>query len=93
MVNPAESVENRIIELFVNVCSEFGQDSSAAKIFSIIFLSPTEISLEELMEKTGYSRATISNKTRMLEKISHIRKLSKPGTKKCYFYMDKDRYI
>jgi DNA-binding transcriptional regulator GbsR (MarR family) len=65
-------------------------DPLVSRIFMILFLEPEEVSLEELSERTGYSLASIHNKMKLLEKVGHLKKIRKPGTKKVFYYMEKD---
>ncbi|MBD3314076.1 helix-turn-helix domain-containing protein [Candidatus Woesearchaeota archaeon] len=90
MAAKTEEIEKDILDLFVRVNADFGNDSTMAKILSVIYLSPEDISLEEIMDKTGYSAATISNKTKTLVNHGLIKRVSKPGTKKSYYSMEKD---
>ncbi|MFO8016510.1 MAG: hypothetical protein R6U32_05385 [Candidatus Woesearchaeota archaeon] len=90
MPEKLKKLENDILDLFVKVNSDFGNDPVTAKITSLIFLSPAEISLEKLAEETGYSHATISSKTRMMVELGLIKKIPKPGTKRAFFWMEKD---
>jgi len=85
-----KKAEERIIDLFVGVNSDFGNDAVCARLVSLIFLSPEEVSMESLVSSTGYSPSTICNKTRMLVEAGVLKKVGKPGTKKIFFSMEKD---
>ncbi len=83
-----------IDEEFLKFCmisaESYGFDDLTAKIFAILYLEPKELSLEELANRTGYSLASISNKMKILEPLSIVKRIKKPGSKKLYFYMEKD---
>ena len=90
MSEKTKELDSRILDLFSRVNYEFGNDEATARLVGMIYMSPDEVSLEELSERTGYSTASISNKTRMLVNVGLVKKVHKPGTKKAYFYMEKD---
>ncbi len=46
--------------------------------------------MDDLAKKTGYSLASISNKTKMLEAVGFVKRTSKPGTRKAFLYAEKD---
>lgn len=78
-------------EKFCMVSSKgYGFDNLTAKIFSIIYLEPKEIALEEIAKRTGYSLASVSNKMKLLTPMGIAQRIKKPGSKKVYFYMEKD---
>ncbi len=65
-------------------------DTLTSTLIAILFLEPSEISMDELAERTGYSLASISNRLPMLESSGMVRRISRPGTKRVYLYMEKD---
>ena len=67
-----------------------GMDEPLTNIFALVYISPEEIALDELAKKTNYSLASISNKIKMLELMSVVKKIRKPKSKKLYVYMEKD---
>lgn len=82
--------EKEFIDFEAEVGKNAGMDPLASKIFMILFLEPAEVSMEELAERTGYSLASIHNKMKLLERVGHVKRIQKPGTKKVYYFMEKD---
>jgi DNA-binding transcriptional regulator GbsR (MarR family) len=82
--------EKEFIEFETEVGKNSGMDPLASKLFMMLFLEPGELSMEELAERTGYSLASIHNKMKILEKVGHVKRIRKPGTKKVYYSMEKD---
>jgi HTH-type transcriptional regulator, osmoprotectant uptake regulator len=82
--------EKEFIDFEADVGKSTGQDPLASKLFMMLFLEPGELSMEELAEKTGYSLASIHNKMKILERVGHVKKIRKPGTKKVFYHMEKD---
>lgn len=86
------TIEKEMREFAEQVFRNFGLDILSSKIIAILYTEPEEVALEELSKKTGYSLASISNKTRFLENVEMIEKVKKPGSKKVYYYMEKDLF-
>ena len=82
--------EKEFIDFSVEVSKNSGMDPLTSRIYMMLFLEPGEISMEDIAERTGYSLASIHNKLKFLEKLAHIQKLRKPGTKKVFYHMEKD---
>lgn len=90
--NETEALEKDFIDLYRDLGKMKGWDDLTSRIIGILYLSPDPISMEELAKKTGYSLASISNKMKLLEPLGFITRRCKPGSKKCYFYFQKDFY-
>ncbi|WP_406662015.1 hypothetical protein V7O66_05585 [Methanolobus sp. ZRKC3] len=82
--------EKKILEIGNEIFRGYGVDSLTATILSILNFEPEEISMEELAERTGYSLASISLKMKNIEVFWSIKRIQKPGSRKTYFYMEKD---
>lgn len=67
-----------------------GMDDLACEIFGILFLEPKEIAMDDLVDKTGYSLSSISNKVKLLETLGLVKRASKPKTRKIFLYAKKD---
>jgi len=67
-----------------------GLDSLSVKLISILYFEPDEIPMDDLAEKTGYSLSAVSTKLKQWENFRLIEKRKNPGSKKIYYYMEKD---
>lgn len=85
-------LEEEFVDFFSGLFSGFGLDQLGSRLTSIIFLEPGEVSMDQLAEKTGYSLASLSNKLRHLESLNMVRRVKKPGTKKSFYFIEKDVY-
>lgn len=83
-------IEKEFIDYMVSTFTGFGMDRVSSKLLAILYLEPKEISMDELAKRTGYSLASISTKAKLFQRLSCFKRLKKPGTKKVYFYMEKD---
>jgi len=85
-----EAIEEEFTKFFKLLAKTYGMGDLQATVLSVIYLEPSEVAMEEISKKTGYSLASISNTMKMLEGAGIVRRIKKPGTKKVFFYMEKD---
>ncbi|MBT4460949.1 hypothetical protein HN789_07715 [archaeon] len=85
-----ESIESEFTKFCITSGKGYGLDSLSSKLFSIIYLESSEIALDQLAKITGYSLASVSNKMRLLESFGMVQRIKKPGSKKVFYYMEKD---
>jgi DNA-binding transcriptional regulator GbsR (MarR family) len=83
-------IEEKIIDIGHEIFRGYGVDDSTAQILSILNFESNEISMEELAEKTGYSRASISLKIKNIEQFWGIKRITRPGSRKTYLFMEKN---
>lgn len=83
-------IEQKIIDIGHEIFKGYGVDNPTAQILSILNFESSEISMEELAERTGYSLASISLKIKNIEKFWSIKRIHKPGSRKTYLLMEKD---
>ena len=84
------SLEKEWMEFGVGVGRSMGFDLLTSKLISILYLEPESISMESLAKTTGYCLASVSNKLKPLEQLGMIERKKKPGSKKLFYYMEKD---
>lgn len=85
-----KNFEKEVTKLMKKVALGYGLDELTGEIISILFLEPEPVSMEELSERTGYSLSTLSTKLKFMERVDFITRVKKPGSKKAYFYIEKD---
>jgi DNA-binding transcriptional regulator GbsR (MarR family) len=84
--------EKEFIDFFAGVTQSFGLDPLSSRLVGMIFIEPEAVSMESLAEKTGYSISSLSNKLRTLESMKMVRRVKRPGTKKSFYFIEKDVY-
>ena len=67
-----------------------GRDALSSSLQAILYAEPEELSLEELAERSGYSLSAVSTAMKYLTPSGKIQRIKKPGSRKAYFYMEKD---
>lgn len=83
-------LDKGFVEMYQKAGRAYGMDSLVTKMYGILYLEPEEVSLEDLAKKTGYSLASVSNKVKVLERAGLASRVKKPGSKKVFFFMEKD---
>lgn len=84
-----EQFEKDVLELYTGIFMKYGLDNMSATLFTMLYLEPEEISMDDLAEKSRYSLSGVSTKLKTMENMGLITSVKKPGTKKLYYYMDK----
>jgi DNA-binding transcriptional regulator GbsR (MarR family) len=85
-----DEFDREVMEFMTRLGRAYGLDDLSAKVIGLLYTEPEEIPMEDIAKRTGYSLASISNTMRMLETIGMVRRMKKPGTKKVFFYMEKN---
>ena len=62
----------------------------AGRIFALALISDEARSLDEIADMLGVSKASVSNDTRLLERLGFVERVSRPGDRKDY-YQSSDR--
>jgi HTH-type transcriptional regulator, osmoprotectant uptake regulator len=83
-------LDSEFSDICISVGKYYGLEDFPCRIFSILYLEPKEISLDEIAKKTGYSLSTVSKTMKSLEHILCLNKFRKPHSKKVFFSMEKD---
>jgi DNA phosphorothioation-dependent restriction protein DptG len=89
-MHPQKEIEDKFVSFLFEIGVTKGLGELPSKLFAILYMEPDTMTMEELAEKTGYSLASVSNALKLIELSGHLKKITKPGSKKIYFYMDKD---
>ncbi|MFH0798526.1 MAG: hypothetical protein V1906_03885 [Candidatus Woesearchaeota archaeon] len=87
-----KSPKEEFMELVMSVAKAKGADELTSRIIAALFIEPKEISLEDLSKRTGYSLSAVSTSMKLIEKTPFVKRTKVPGSKKVYFYMEKDLF-
>jgi len=90
MISTLKSPREEFIELMTENCRVNGLDELSSELIAILYAEPGEISLEELSKRTHYSLSAVCTAAKLIERIGLIKRTRKPGSRKAYFYMEKD---
>ncbi|MEO5568999.1 MAG: MarR family transcriptional regulator [Gemmatimonadaceae bacterium] len=75
----------RFIERAGLMWEDDGLPRIAGRIFALALISEDALSLDEIAESLGVSKASVSNDTRLLERMGFIERVSRPGDRRDYY--------
>jgi DNA-binding transcriptional regulator GbsR (MarR family) len=94
MTNPTSLT--RIKQDFVQGLSQisrfWGFPKGMGAIFAVLYLSPTPLSLDEIVQETGLTKGAISTEIRALARMGLVHRSSKLGDRKDYYDAETDFY-
>jgi DNA-binding transcriptional regulator GbsR (MarR family) len=70
----------------------WGFPKGMGAIFAVLYLSPTPLSLDEIVEQTGLTKGAISTEVRTLARMGLVHRSSKLGDRKDYYEAESDFY-
>ena len=70
----------------------WGFPKGMGAIFAVLYLSPTALSLDEIVQETGLTKGAISTEIRALARIGLVHRSSKLGDRKDYYSAEADFY-
>ena len=70
----------------------WGFPKGMGAIFAVLYLSPTPLSLDEIVEKTGLTKGAISTEVRTLARMGLVHRSTKLGDSKDYYEAEADFY-
>lgn len=79
-----------MVEVTARVGQRFGLPKSTSQIFGLLYLSVSPLSLDEIAEALGISKASASTGTRQLVGWNAIRQVWKHGDRKDYYEVQAD---
>lgn len=75
-----------MVDACVKVASSYGWCDAVGVLRGTLFLAEGPLSMDELVEETGYSKSTVSANMSMLERQGLAKRVIVPGDKR-YFYI------
>jgi DNA-binding transcriptional regulator GbsR (MarR family) len=70
----------------------WGFPKGMGAIFAVLYLSPSPLSLDEMVEQTGLTKGAISTNVRALARMGLVRPSTKLGDRKDYYEAETDFY-
>ena len=92
MAEPLES-QDSFVEDTALVMEERGLPRIAGRIFALLLVTPGDLSLDELAQRLGVSRASISTDARRLQQVGVIERVGRPGDRKDYYRIAGDHHV
>lgn len=82
---PRKRLEENLIASFAQVTQLYGIPSSLGRLYAVLYLSPTTMSLTDLSEATGIAKSTTSVALRRLERMRFVRRLPRTSDRRDYY--------
>jgi DNA-binding transcriptional regulator GbsR (MarR family) len=89
--DPVESARAAVIDALERSAEVYGAKRSYGRLFGILLFEPEPVSLDELVEESGYAKSTVSTAMNTLERFHLVHRRSLPGEgKKAFFEAETD---
>jgi DNA-binding MarR family transcriptional regulator len=85
--------QNQFVERFAVALETDGFPRIAGRIFGLLIISDDDVSLDEIGEAVGASKASVSVNTRMLEEKGLIDRVSHTGDRRDYYKLSADPFV
>jgi HTH-type transcriptional regulator, glycine betaine synthesis regulator len=92
MTQDLEQIKNELVEGLSGISAFWGFPKGMGAIFAVLYLSPSPLSLDELVAQTGLTKGAISTNTRALSRMGLIRPVTRLGDRKDYYEAETDFY-
>lgn len=79
------TLKRYIIDACVKSANSKGCGDAVGVLRGTLFLADEPMSMDELVEETGYSKSTVSSNMSLLENLGLARRLVKPGDKRYHY--------
>jgi DNA-binding transcriptional regulator GbsR (MarR family) len=79
------SLKRYIIDACVKSANSKGCGDAVGVLRGTLFLADEPMSMDELVDETGYSKSTVSSNMSLLENLGLARRLVKPGDKRYHY--------
>lgn len=70
----------------------WGFPKGMGAIFAVLYLSPTSLSLDEIVKETGLTKGAVSTEVRTLARMGLVHRSTKLGDRKDYYEAESDFY-
>ena len=85
-------IKEEFVQGLSQISQFWGLPKSMGAIFAVLYLSSSPLSLDELVEQTGFTKGAISTSVRTLARMGLIHRQSKLGDRKDYYIAESDFY-
>ncbi|KZN24184.1 hypothetical protein A4G99_07000 [Haladaptatus sp. R4] len=85
-VDPVTEAREEVIEALEHSAEVYGFNGSYGRLYGILFFENRPVSLDEIVEESGYAKSTVSTAMKRLEQFHVVHRRSIPGEGKKAFY-------
>jgi HTH-type transcriptional regulator, glycine betaine synthesis regulator len=83
-------IKKHIVDACVQAASRKGCSDAAGVLHGTLFLADEPMSMDELVEETGYSKSTVSSNMSVLEHLGLAKRIITPGDKRYRYLLETD---
>ena len=92
MAKKLSQLKQDFIEGLSQISRFWGFPKGMGAIFGVLYISPTPLSLDEVVQQTGLTKGAISTEVRTLARMGLVRRSSKLADRKDYYEAETDFY-
>jgi DNA-binding transcriptional regulator GbsR (MarR family) len=92
MTKSLTKIKNDFTQGLSQISRFWGFPKGMGAIFAVIYLSPTPLSLDEIVQETGLTKGAISTEIRALARMGLVHRSSRLGDRKDYYEAETDFY-
>ena len=86
-----EAAREEVIEALARSAEMYGAKRSYGRLFGILYFAEEPLSLDDLVEESGYAKSTVSTAMNTLERFYLVQRRSMPGEgKRAFFEAEED---
>ena len=92
MTQSLTTIKQDFTEGLSQISRFWGFPKGMGAIFAVLYLSPTPLSLDEIVQETGLTKGAVSTEIRALARMGLVHRSSKLGDRKDYYEAEADFY-
>lgn len=92
MTQSLAKIKTDFVEGLSQISRFWGFPKGMGAIFAVLYLSPTPLSLDEVVTETGLTKGAISTEIRTLARMGLVHRSTKLGDRKDYYEAETDFY-
>src|SRR5512139_2738014 len=92
MTQSLTTIKQDFTEGLSQISRFWGFPKGIGAIFAVLYLSPTPLSLDEIVRETGLTKGAISTEIRSLARMGLVQRSSRLGDRKDYYEAETDFY-
>jgi DNA-binding transcriptional regulator GbsR (MarR family) len=81
-----EAARSVVLEAFERSAEVYGLNRSYGRLYGILYFADGPLSLDDIVEESGYAKSTVSNAMQQLSHLHMVHRRSVPGEGKKAFY-------
>src|SRR5512133_2690437 len=86
------SIKKEFTEGLSQISRFWGFPKGMGAIFAVLYLSPTPLALDEIVQETGLTKGAVSTEIRALARMGLVHRSAKLGYRKDYYEAEADFY-